>query len=76
MNGMISYPTYDDCKILNEAILKYGYWPDYNKKLKIRDEDLEDLDEVLPLVISCGVVTCILEKIIYPDLKINETALG
>lgn len=72
---MILYPTHDELKPLNEAILKYGYWPDYSK-CKFRVEDYENLEDIVPIVIACGVLTGILEQIIYPPLKINETVLG
>lgn len=76
MNGMILYFTYGDIKILNEAIFKYEYYPIYTDNGILLNKDVDRLDEILPLIFCCGVLTGILERIIYPPLKINETALG
>lgn len=74
MPGAILYPTYDDCKVLNEAILKYGYWPDYNPvNNKI---DYGDADEISPMIVVCAILATAAIESIYPPLKINETVLG
>lgn len=76
MNGMILYPTHDDIKILNEAMLKVECLTNYSRSLNCSKKDYNNLENAIPSIILGGVLSGIVESIIYPKLKINETVLG